>query len=58
MNEQETVRCKFCYRETKMCGTQMCNRCWEVSTRLPDFVKYKNSRDYIHKVLKEYENEY
>jgi len=30
----ETVPCKFCGDQTLMLGTKLCDRCWELRTRI------------------------
>jgi len=40
--ENEVVKCRFCGNETRATGTKMCNNCWEVVSRLPEFLKHEN----------------
>lgn len=35
---QTVVPCSTCGRDTPMCGTQKCDRCWEVESRLRDYL--------------------
>lgn len=30
----DTVNCKYCGQETRMKGTQLCNNCWEMDSRI------------------------
>lgn len=32
--EPETVPCRFCGAETLSTGTKLCDRCWELSSRI------------------------
>lgn len=34
MRECETVTCKFCFGETRMAGTKLCDFCWELERRI------------------------
>lgn len=41
MND-ETTPCTICGRETPMLGTKLCDRCWELSSRIkadPDLAR-------------------
>lgn len=31
---EQTVPCKLCGQPTRMLGTNFCDRCWELSTRI------------------------
>ena len=33
-NEKETVPCRLCGVDTPMIGTRLCNRCWELESRI------------------------
>ena len=40
--ENETVACRLCGQPTMMLGTKLCDRCWELETRIemaPDIAK-------------------
>lgn len=32
--KSDTCKCKYCGNETKMTGTKLCDRCWELETRI------------------------
>ena len=32
--ERDTVPCTYCKEPTYMLGTKLCDRCWELSTRI------------------------
>jgi hypothetical protein len=32
--EEETVPCKICGTPTTFTGTELCNRCWELKSRI------------------------
>lgn len=50
-NEEETVLCKWCDEPTSMLGTEECNRCWEVTTRLSTFLRSQKARDFVRQIL-------
>lgn len=33
-NDQPTVLCKWCGKQTPMLGTKQCDNCWELSSRI------------------------
>ena len=40
--EKKTAACRICGKPTKMLGTRLCDRCWELETRIemaPDIAK-------------------
>lgn len=39
-----TVPCTTCGTPTEMTGTKKCNRCWEVETRLEEYLIHPNAR--------------
>lgn len=47
MDDRETVPCQYCGTPTPMTGTKCCNNCYEVSSRLADFVKSKKGRKFV-----------
>jgi hypothetical protein len=32
--EAKTIPCRICGKPTKMLGTMLCDRCWELETRI------------------------
>jgi len=34
MTKEETVPCTWCGKPTTMLGTKLCDRCWELETRI------------------------
>jgi len=49
--DSETVPCKWCGEPTRMLGTKMCDRCWELDSRI------RNDKALARKILKHYEGE-
>jgi len=52
MSEIVVVPCMFCGKPTAMLGTIKCDNCWEVTSRLDDFLKTYEGRMYVEKCLK------
>lgn len=50
-NEEETVPCKWCDEPTSMLGTEECNKCWEVTSRLSNFLRSQKARDFVRQIL-------
>jgi len=51
-NNEETVPCKWCDEPTYMLGTEECNKCWEVTSRLEIFLKKsQKARDFTRQLL-------
>jgi hypothetical protein len=48
----DPIKCIGCGFPTLMKGTKLCDGCYEVRTRLPDFVKTKANREFVQKVLR------
>ena len=46
----ETV-CRFCGKRTNMCGTCMCDSCYESQKGLESFLQYPKARKYVLKLL-------
>ncbi|MCK5606656.1 hypothetical protein KAR91_32440 [Candidatus Pacearchaeota archaeon] len=42
--ERSMIPCKMCGDPTGMKGTRLCNNCWEVTSRLDDFLQCKNGQ--------------
>lgn len=34
MYEEETTACTLCGKQTRMMGTKLCDRCWEIKSRI------------------------
>ena len=50
---KESIPCRTCSESTHNTGTRQCNRCWEVESRLEDYIArggYAAVR-FIHSVL-------
>lgn len=43
--------CKFCGEPAAMTGTKQCDGCYEVASRLGDFLRHKNGRDLVRQAL-------
>lgn len=41
------TKCKYCGKDTINDGTQLCNCCWEVDTRIDDFVKTDGGKERV-----------
>ena len=44
----KTVPCKRCGKPTSYLGTKLCNGCWEVESRLDDYLRSEKGRQYVH----------
>ncbi len=44
MQNDPEVPCDTCGTSTKMTGTRKCNACWEVESRLDDYVRRGSDR--------------
>ena len=47
------VECSICGSPHALAGTGLCNSCWEVTTRLPTFIR-RGGAKYLKKALKEH----
>jgi hypothetical protein len=50
----ETVPCETCGKPTIHLGTKRCNGCWEVESRLGEYLKSPNGREFARKLLLEH----
>lgn len=51
---KDTINCRICEIPTDNKGTKLCNRCWEVMTRIDSFLSYKKAREIIKEKLEGY----
>ena len=51
------IPCKICGNPTSFTGTGLCNGCWEVTTRLHDFLCCQNAKDFVQETLKATEHD-
>jgi len=49
--KDETVPCLFCGKPTPMLGTRKCTNCWEVTLRLPEFLRTAQGRKFCQEEL-------
>jgi hypothetical protein len=47
------VSCKICGKDTLYEEDRLCDNCWEIMSRLPDFIESKVGREYIENLLKQ-----
>jgi hypothetical protein len=45
--------CQICGEPTMMLETQLCDNCWEIISRLPEFLKSRNGLSIIYSMIKE-----
>lgn len=48
---EKMVRCRFCKRFIRECHDRTCDGCWEVTSRLADFVKTEGGITFVREVL-------
>lgn len=48
---RELIPCKVCTVDTPMLGTELCDPCWEATTRIERFIGQKCGRDWTLKAL-------
>jgi len=44
--------CLRCERTVDLAGARQCNGCWEIETRLPEYLKHPAGRKYVEELLK------
>ena len=49
--EPTTIPCATCGRPTTFIGTKRCNWCWEVESRLENYLKFEKGRDFVQRML-------
>lgn len=55
MEGQEKVPCKYCGKPTPMTGTELCDPCWEVESKVEYFLTcVKNGSEIIDKILQQH----
>lgn len=52
------VPCTTCGRPIGWLGTQKCDYCWEVETRLEDYLAYPKGREFVRRMLEAAEKKY
>lgn len=50
-DKEETVRCKWCGEHPQISDSDECNNCWEVISRLSDFLRSQKARDFTRQLL-------
>lgn len=52
---KETVPCKICFQQTHMLGTELCDNCWELETRIARLIKTNQDQaiDWLFEKLRE-----
>lgn len=51
------VPCRICGNPTSMCGTKLCDGCYEIHSRLKSFLRCTNAIRFVQDTLKEVLNE-
>lgn len=51
-----TVDCRICGTQTQMLGTQLCDSCWEVTSRLKVFLRTEAGMEMAKAIIKSIED--
>lgn len=53
MKTEQTVPCARCKTPTPMLGTKLCNNCWEITRRAPDYWELRKYKERTEAALVE-----